>query len=322
MSDHALDELHDLLSRFQSPVHDGDPLVRYVCSLFAELAYYHVPQFEIDGKKRAKVIPCDVYQTLVGRGASTDLLVILNEKDFLRRFVVVDRGVIAVGVEHNRLLFIGFRGTQFLFDWRINLRCRLVPIRSRFLFRGPFGSNTIAGRLHVGFGEEAVRISSRILDAIRDSRLEDVDHVFLTGHSLGGAVAAIAENFIRVAPTSVCMFGAPRYSDYSAYGTLPNGPPTQVRRRGDIVPTVPPRLFGYVDNPYEFTTDGQAYVEAMPRLALASDSLRWLKFLAKRFRPHSVEAYRRELGKVAGASKAAAPLAPVEKLTRKLVANK
>lgn len=28
------------------------------------------------------------------------------------------------------LLFIGFRGTRFLFDWKTNLRCRLVPASS------------------------------------------------------------------------------------------------------------------------------------------------------------------------------------------------
>jgi predicted lipase len=90
------------------------------------------------------------------------------------------------------------------------LRSKLVPVNARFRMRPPFVFSTISGRLHSGFAEEATRISTRVLDAIRDSNLGDVDHVFLTGHSLGGAVAAIAENFVKVAPTSVCIFGAPQ----------------------------------------------------------------------------------------------------------------
>jgi hypothetical protein len=314
MQQFAMYEVHSLLGRLPSPVDDRDPIVRYVCALFAELAYYHIPAYEIDDKERAKVIPCEAYQALVAHGTPTNVSIFLQQSDFPRGFVVVDRGAIAVGVVLNRLLFIGFRGTQFLFDWRINLRSRPMPVNSRLRVRGPFVINTICGRLHSGFSEEALRISAKVLDAIRDSNLGDIDYVFLTGHSLGGAVAAISENFLRVAQTSVCIFGAPRYSDVSAYYTLPEGPPTQVRRPGDVVPTVPPKWLGYMDHPYEFTTDGQPYVE-FAKSSFASELWRWARFLGKRFEPHYMEAYRHELGHTAGASGASANLVPFEKLS-------
>jgi hypothetical protein len=160
-----------------------------------------------------------------------------------------------------------------------------------------------------------MRISTRVLDAIRDSDLGDVDHVFLTGHSLGGAVAAIAKNFVTVAPTSVCVFAAPRYSDLAAYVSLPDGPPTQVRRPGDVVPTVPPKVFGYVDHPYEFATSGASYIDPDPYASTFGDVVRWVRFLAGRFEPHNMEVYRNELGATAGAQGASSPLAPVDKLS-------
>lgn len=315
MYQYAIYEVHRLVSGLPSPIDDRAPVVRYLCALFAELAYYHIPQREIDGKKRAKLVPCEAYQALVARGRPTNLNTLFQQLDLPRGFAVADRGVVAVGLVLNRLLFVGFRGTQFLFDWRVNLRSKLVPVSARFRTRPPFVFSTVSGRLHSGFAEEATRISTRILDAIRDSNLDDVDHVFLTGHSLGGAVAAISENFVKIAPTSVCILGAPRYSDLSAYVSLPDGPPTQVRRPGDVVPTVPPKILGYADHPYEFATTGASYVDPAPYSSSLGDFVRWARFLCGRFEPHNMEAYRNEVGAAAGAQGAKAPLAPVEKLT-------
>lgn len=317
MYQYAIYEVHSLVGSLPSPIDDRSPTVRYLCALFAELAYYHVPQWEIDDKKRAKLIPCDAYRALVASptGRPINSTIDFQKFDLPRGFVVEDRGAVAVGMILNRLLFIGIRGTQFLFDWRVNLRSKLVPVNARFRLRPPFVYSSVSGRLHSGFAEEATRISTRVLDAIRDSNLGDVDHVFLTGHSLGGAVAAISENFVKIAPTSVCIFGAPRYSDLSAYISLPDGPPAQVRRPGDVVPTVPPRAFGYADHPYEFTTSGAPYVDPAPYSSTFGGLIRWTQFLAGRFQPHDMETYRNELGAAAGAQGSMAPLAPVERLT-------
>jgi hypothetical protein len=314
MEQYAINEVHSLLGKLSSLPDDRSPNVRYICALFAELAYYHIPQWEIDDKKRAKLIPCDAYKALVRGGAPTNVTTLLRQLDLPHGFVVADRGVIAVGFVLNRLLFIGFRGTQFLFDWRINLRSRLMPVNPRIILRAPFVFSSISGRLHSGFCEESIRISMRVRDAIHDSNLGDIDHVFLTGHSLGGAVAAISESFIRVAPTSVCIFGSPRYADLSAYASLLSGLPTQVRRPGDVVPTVPPRSFGYADHPYEFGTNGAAYVDPASYSSAFGGCLRWVQFLAGCFEPHSMEAYRHELGATAGASAAFQPLVPTDKL--------
>lgn len=316
MYQYAIYEAQRLVGALPSPIDDRSPAVRYLCALFSELAYYHIPQWELDDKKRAKLIPCEAYRALVAGtgGSSSGVAIDFPRLDLPRGFVVADRGVVAVGMVLNRLLFIGFRGTQFLFDWKVNLRSKLVPVNTVFDLRSPFIFGTVSGRLHSGFSEEAARISTRVLDAIRDTDLDDIDHVFLTGHSLGGAVAAISENFIKVAPTSVCMFGAPRYSDLSTYISFPHSPPAQVRRAGDVVPTVPPRAFGYADHPYEFTTSGIEYVDPVPYSSKFGGLIRWILFLAGRFEPHDMETYRNELGATAGAQGAMSPLAPLERL--------
>jgi hypothetical protein len=156
MQQYAINEIGDLLNRLTSPIQDRDPIVRYVCALFAELAYYHVPAFEIDDNRRAKVIPCEAYQALIRRGTPNNVATSLQQADLERSFVVVDRGVIAVGVALNKLLFVGFRGTQFLFDWRINLRAKLIEVDSRLRLRGSFLINTASGRMHRGFAEESL----------------------------------------------------------------------------------------------------------------------------------------------------------------------
>jgi len=315
--EYAFDEFLSLVSRLPSPIPDGDPVVRYICALISELAYHHVPTFEIDNKKRAKLIPCEANAEIVRGGTSTNVMQYIQSMDFPRSFVVVDRGVIAVGIPINDLLFIGFRGTTFLYDWRVNFRASLVDLNGGFRFDGPFVrrfSGWGGGRVHRGFAEEAVRISARIMDAMREQKIDNVDHIFLTGHSLGGAVAALAENFFPRGSISTCIFGAPRYCNVSAYYSSPVGPPTQIQRVGDIVPMVPPKGMGYADHPYQFDTRGTQIIG--PINSSRYRHFIWLSalFFGKRFEPHSMESYRRELGNTANVPSANAPLAPFEKL--------
>ena len=99
-------------------------------------------------------------------------------------------------------------------------------------------------------------------------------------------------------------------------GRSHDAPPTQVRRSGDVVPTVPPRLFGYADHPYEFGTDGRQYLDPAPYSTMLGGSLRWIRFLAGLFEPHSMESYRKEVGITAHAKGAQLPLVEEKKLER------
>lgn len=313
---YALDDLHSLLGQIadrQDYVPDKSPLVRYLCAMFAELPYYHVPQFELDDAKRVQLIPCDAYRTIAasgGPGATLDQ--VLSRADIGKGFfVVVSRGVVAVGVHVGQFLFIGFRGTQFLFDWRTNLHARLVHSGNSWSRRHLQG---VHGSFHRGFLEETLRVIPQVNDAIEDLDIPNLRRAYLCGHSLGGAVAAIGEKLLEIGPSSVCMFGAPRYCDLAALFE-PYRPPTQVRRLGDMVPTVPPRWLGYVDHLTEFDPAGAAFIEKKPPAIFFNGFWPWLQFLGRRFESHSVEAYRREVGRAAGAPNHEKDLGPYNRLT-------
>ena len=278
--------------------------VPYLCALVAELAYYHVPQFEIDAPKRAKlVVPSAAYRTIISAGLPTSVLQYLQEGDFTS-FVAIDRRVVAVGVVADNKLFVGFRGTAFLFDWRINLRAPLIPVAGIGI---PTFSNSWlwpgAGHLHRGFAEEAVRLSVRITEEVAKLGSGRFNEVYLSGHSLGGAVAAISENLLLTVgglrPTHI--FGAPRYADvahcYSKFGA----PPLQFKRDGDIVPAVPPKRLGYADHPSEYDTQGNQRPTLRDSLG-AHFVWRASLFAARRLKPHFMEGYRGELGKACGAA--------------------
>lgn len=128
-----------------SSVFGQNPQVRYLCTLVSELAYHHVPKFEIDSNRRTKIIPCEGYINIVKGRKSTNVREYLVRLDFGNSFVVVDRGVVAVCIPVGDTLFIGFRGTGSLYDWKINLRASLEE-----------------SGFHRGFAEEAFRISVKI----------------------------------------------------------------------------------------------------------------------------------------------------------------
>ena len=327
MYSYAIYEIYKLIGSLKLPMTVNDPVIRYLCGLFSELAYFHVPANEFDNKKRAKIIPCRAYQEIIGSGIPTDLSISLQQLEFQRYFVVVERGAIAVGIVVNNILFIAFRGTHYLYDdWKTNLTCAPVSVKPYIRYHLENGNALgipsqyfIDGRFHSGFYEEAMRISIRVMDKINQNlnELGQFEQVFLTGHSLGGAIAAISEFYLRGISnnTSGCIFGAPRYCDIQAYSSLLLIPPIRIRRIGDIVPTTPPKKSGYADHPYDFTIGGEPYPESVKMPSTASLLGEWIGFFSNKFEPHSIEEYRYDLGHVAGASAADLPLAPFEKLT-------
>jgi len=304
---YALDDVNDLLSKLPSNFDVSNPVVRYLGAIFAELAYYHVPQWEVDDRRRALLVPCDAHQDLVRSAASTDVQALIRQAEIseARVFILEDRGVIVVGVLVRRVLFMGFRGTQFLFDWPINLRSSKIRLQRRF----------VSAKLHKGFATEAMRISAKIRQQLSSLKNGDFDHVLLSGHSLGGAVAAISALLLPFRFPHVITMGAPRYGNWAAYINPCNPISAQVRRAGDGVPTVPPRWLGYADHPLEVFTNGRDYRDPLAYSGLTGSLFRWIGFLARRVRPHSMECYRKEMGIAAGAPAAHSDLAPYERLS-------
>jgi hypothetical protein len=265
--------------------------------MISELCYYHVPEFEIECRKRAKIIPCIKYHDITSARILTKAAIHLPDEDFGRFFVAEDRGVIAVGVEVKNILFIGFRGTVFLYDWWINLRAPLVA--------QVITHNGNTGRFHRGFSEEALRIYVRIQniistwDEIRQNHRLRPNNIVLSGHSLGGAIAAICAPMIsgHGSEKHTFIFGAPRYCDVTALLANPYSFPTQINRKSDKVPSIPPRRMGYVDCPWQYDTSGSPINAKVRSSELNFVHWRWTLFTAKGFVDHNIENYRHDLGK-------------------------
>jgi hypothetical protein len=135
----------------------------------------------------------------------------------------------------NRYL-LTYRGTDEIGDWIDNLDTRLIPA-SRL-----FGMN-LPGKISAGF-YDAFRPSIECL-----SNIPPFSSVFIEGHSLGHALAVNAAVYLRqekLCKVEGVTFGGPRVGNAEFCKWINHRSNfTTVRRKGDIVPLVPPYLKGY-----------------------------------------------------------------------------
>lgn len=136
-------------------------------------------------------------------------------------------------------LVLAFRGTEKkISDWLTDLRC--VP--------------TVEGKtkVHTGFLDAFTKnIDAKgrtVEEAVRSilARPEAKDELgnplplFITGHSLGGALALLATKLIASDVTGACyIFGAPRIGNYEFFRFIKT-PVYRVVNSSDVVPRVPP----------------------------------------------------------------------------------
>ena len=148
-----------------------------------------------------------------------------------------DTQVLVAGKDDH--LIITFRGTS-------NGRDAMVDLNF-FKTDAPGGN----GRVHRGF--------QRSLDGVWDELLEAINELgagkklFVTGHSLGGALAQLAAfGFaLKEFPVAgVYVFGSPRVGNQAfrtAYNALLEGVTFLHINNEDIVPQIPPQVFGFHD---------------------------------------------------------------------------
>ncbi len=299
---HLFEDFHSINRDLDSPCSLEDPKLWYLASLVAEVAYYHIPEWEADYRKRLKFIPCDAY------AASLDTHTPFNLSEFLGSslmdlpiFVVVGRGIVAVGITTRTRLFIGFRGTLFLYhqDWRTNILADPVHLWS---FRD--------ARLHRGFAEEALRVIRLINHEIKSLSSAPSEIIFC-GHSLGGAVASICANFADIQENTslkTIVFGSPRCGNL-AFHWQSGCECIHIRRDGDIIPLLPSKSKGYADYLLEFGVDGKSFIESP---TLGTFFRRTAFFAFSRCEPHSMEGYRKSLGELSEARDPQRPLIDAE----------
>lgn len=148
-------------------------------------------------------------------------------------------GTDAVVVETDKFAVVAFRGTSNRYDLLTDLNI--------FVRREKVGNREV--RVHAGFYDAFQKIERQL-----HARLAQQDRtlpIFLTGHSLGGALALVAaaayggsdELGERIA--AVYTFGAPRVGG-ADFPVIVKAPHYRVVNSGDVVPLVPPNwLSGY-----------------------------------------------------------------------------
>lgn len=147
-------------------------------------------------------------------------------------FVAVRR----VGDEMD-MAVVSFRGTENVRDWETNLRYSLTPV----VFPHP-GTNQWIGRVHQGFRDSFMSVRDQV-----DRHLPCAEGlpIFITGHSLGGALATLGAAYLSRWGLSACYtFGSPRVGNKGFSGSL-RIPVYRVVNPLDTVPSVPSCWRGY-----------------------------------------------------------------------------
>jgi lipase (class 3) len=167
-----------------------------------------------------------------------------------------------------------FRGTKLPQDWMTDLAC--TPVR----FDWVFPAAPAIGEIHAGFGHCLSDGLSDIISAL--SPRDYTKPLLITGHSLGGALAALAGAYFSVLGSSlpsvsaIYTFGQPRIGlhDFcNTYSRILANKLVRFVNKQDLVPRVPFRNWDYSDEGtmIHFDSSGKPAIE----------SPEWQNFLAR-----------------------------------------
>ena len=199
------------------------------------------------------------------------------------------RGFIAASEDYTLISFLGSERDYEI--WQENIDASFIE--------GPFNQGD---RVHRGFNkgieQEIINIESKMINVGSKNA-----PIFLTGHSLGGAIANLAAAYLYKTNHpihSVYTFGAPRVGCKNfrdIYNRFDNGRSFRIVNRHDIVCRIPPRVLRYkhVGELYYLNSEGTIHkgVNSWKRLLLYLDPSgkepkAYIKELAKRF-PNALE---------------------------------
>ncbi len=152
---------------------------------------------------------------------------------------------------YGHLAVLAFRGTTDDIDWRVNLQFQRESIQvGRDARRGEPNADTPEPdrriRVHRGFFQAYQAVHDQIAPHMAQFW---ADHprtpVYITGHSLGGALAQIATAHFTSDQIAACYtFGGPRVAERD-FDTVVKSPLYRVVNGYDLVPKLPWRLLGY-----------------------------------------------------------------------------
>ncbi|MEL6814555.1 MAG: lipase family protein [Cyanobacteria bacterium J06598_3] len=174
----------------------------------------------------------------------------------------------------DEFMVLAFRGSQEPQDWTTNFTTQLRNFTVRK--DGVTGVSSYKGRVHTGFFLAWAIIEKSVLAQMQRWRKDlakegkTLPPLYITGHSLGGALATMAAAALvdhNIAVAGVYTFGQPRVGDRTFVSQLNQNTGGRVYRfvnNNDIVPHVPPpfsiwnptRLYGHVGTAKYFDSKG------------------------------------------------------------------
>ena len=234
-------------------------LTAWVMAIMSELAYM---RFEEEDLSSLHALPAELAKA-VGRIPSESeaqalerLLATRDNRDFrLLRAVLASGGFELVGALYDHgtdtqgfvavrragdemgMAVVSFRGTENLQDWMTNLQYSLIPADSP-----QPAANESTARVHQGFRDAFLSVRGQV-----DRYLPCAEGlpIFITGHSLGGALATLGAAHLSGWGLAACYtFGAPRIGNKGFSSSL-RTPVYRVVNPLDTVPLVPPWSQGY-----------------------------------------------------------------------------
>lgn len=156
-----------------------------------------------------------------------------------------------IAANEDRIL-ITFSGSESLPDWVTNFISVTDP--------GPFPDS----RVHEGFQDALFPVLLTLTRALHIYNPTYHKSIWITGHSLGGALAVLLGSMFvaeGIPVSGIYTFGAPRVGDPRFANTLDQklaGSLYRVVNEGDLVPHLPPQFLGFLHSGKTilFKTDG------------------------------------------------------------------
>ncbi|MBW4485512.1 MAG: lipase family protein [Tildeniella torsiva UHER 1998/13D] len=146
----------------------------------------------------------------------------------------------------NNLILV-FKGTQQLTDWKTNLKIRL----KEFTVLADQEAVPPTGRVHRGFLDAWQSVEKQVVYYLKKWRTPETK-LWVTGHSLGGALAAVATISLETQGFEVSglyTFGQPRVADWKLVNYMNGRMGDRIVRyvnNNDIVPMIPPQIIPWV----------------------------------------------------------------------------
>jgi triacylglycerol lipase len=170
----------------------------------------------------------------------------------------------ALVAETDKFVVVAFRGSTSRRDTRTDLRTRFNV--SKIDLEG----RVVSVSVHSGFYNAFAKVEGQVRDLLNKTKNKPI---YLTGHSLGGALALVASAALGISEefgdriAAVYTFGAPRVAQGN-FSDVIKAPHYRVVNSGDIVPLVPPswlRGYRHTGMPVLLKKDASKPIRRSPR---------------------------------------------------------